>query len=267
MATVDISKQVFGYLQEFGLNDKEINIYLTLLKTGPSTIMDLARKTAIKRSTTHNNVEELIKKGLVSQTNYGERRMVIAEDPEKLKFLLEQRKWDVQKLEKNMTDIVGEIYNLVPKARENSRMEVKYYEGSKGVKLIYEEALRAKELRSFVNIEKVIQHLPDNGDLFLEAQKKNKNLKLWEIVEDSAISREFSKQFSKSPNYFYKFSPTDLTVTAVDILIFDDKVGIITLGQDMSVSGTVISNPNYYNNMKAVFDFVWNTIPESKSIK
>src|SRR5690606_37463094 len=141
MTDLNVSKTVIGYLQEFGLNDKEITIYLTLLKVGPSTIMDLARKTGIKRSTTHNNVEELIKKGLVSQTNYGERRMVIAEDPEKLKFLLEQRKWDVNKLEKNMPEIVNEIYDIVPKAKQNSLVEVKYYTGEKGFKEVCQRSL------------------------------------------------------------------------------------------------------------------------------
>ena len=141
MTEITISKTVLGYLQEFGLNDKEITIYLTLLKSGPSTIMDLARKTGIKRSTTHNNVEELIKKGLVSQTNYGERRMVIAENPEKLKFLLEQRKWEVSRLETNMDQIVGEIFQIVPKARENTLSEVKYYIGERGFKEVCQRSL------------------------------------------------------------------------------------------------------------------------------
>ncbi|MDQ7021103.1 MAG: helix-turn-helix domain-containing protein [Candidatus Dojkabacteria bacterium] len=112
MDKVDVNLKVF--LTEFGLTDREINLYLALLKTGPNTIMNLSRKTKIKRSTTHNNVEELIKKGLVSQTNYGERRMVVAESPEKLKFLIEQKRWAVQKMEQGLPEIVKLIDKMVP---------------------------------------------------------------------------------------------------------------------------------------------------------
>src|SRR3990172_12433706 len=112
-----IDKPIKNFLIDFGLTDKEITVYLSLLKTGPNTIMNLSRETGIKRSTTHNTVEELIKKGLVSQTNYGERRMVVAEDPKKLEFLLEQKRWEMKKLEDNLPDIVKTIYENVPKAK------------------------------------------------------------------------------------------------------------------------------------------------------
>lgn len=129
-----VDRKVMDYLSEFDLTEREIIVYLTLLRTGPNTIMNLARETGIKRSTTHNNVEELVNKGLVSQTNYGERRMVVAEEPDKLKFLIENRKWTINKLEKNMPDILKSIYELVPNANDNTSVKVKYYTGENGFK-------------------------------------------------------------------------------------------------------------------------------------
>ncbi len=255
-----IDKPIKNYLIDFGLTDKEVTVYLTLLKTGPNTIMNLARETGIKRSTTHNTVEELIKKGLVSQTNYGERRMLVAEDPKKLEFLMEQKRWDMRKLEDNLPDIVKSIYDTVPQARENSEVGVKYYEGQNGVKSIYIEALKSKELRSYVNMEEVLKALPDNGELFLDAQIKNSELILKEIVQDSEIAREHTSQFSKNKRYMYKFSPKSLSISALDILMFDGKVAIVSLGHDTKVSGMVLSSQYYYENMKHLFDFVWDII-------
>src|SRR5260221_13055638 len=107
-----IDKPIRNFLIDFGLTEKEIVVYMTLVRSGPKTIMNLARETGIKRSTTHNTIEELIKKGLVSQTNYGERKMVVAEDPDKLKFIMDQKKWDVQKLEKALPDTIKEILEM-----------------------------------------------------------------------------------------------------------------------------------------------------------
>ncbi|MEP7103801.1 MAG: helix-turn-helix domain-containing protein [Candidatus Dojkabacteria bacterium] len=255
---VNSEKAVKSYLLDFGLNDKEVVIYLTLLKTGPSTIMDLSRKTGIKRSTTHNNVEELIKKGLVSQTNYGERRMAVAEDPEKLKFLLEQRKWDVNKLEKIMPDIVKSIYDTVPGAKETTKVEVKYYEGHKGVQLIYKEAFGSKELRSYVNLAEVSKGFPDNGQLFLDAQKKSTSLVVYEILDNSDESLASAKLFSKNQNFKYKVSPMNMNLSAVDILMFDNKVALVNFKD--SITGVIIDNKDYYENTKAIFDFMWNIL-------
>lgn len=256
--SLKIDKSVKNFLLDFGLTEKEITVYTTLLKTGPNTIMNLARETGIKRSTTHNTVEELIKKGLVSQTNYGERRMVIAEDPDKLKFLMEQKKWDINKLEKNLPDIIDTITHMVPTSRETNTSEVKYYTGEKGIQLIYNEALKAKELRSYANIKKIFEIFPDNSDIFTQSHKNNKDLNLWEIVEDSDIARNYAEKFTAKERYHYKVSPVSFTAGALDVLIFDGRVAIISVKE--GVTGMVISNEDYFNNTKEVFDFVWRSL-------
>lgn len=257
--SLKVDKSVKNFLLDFGLTDKEITVYTTLLKTGPNTIMNLARETGIKRSTTHNTVEELIKKGLVSQTNYGERRMVIAEDPDKLKFLMEQKKWDINKLEKNLPEIIGNIYQSVPTARENTLVEAKYYQGIKGVMSIYEEALRSKELRSYVSIEKLHKIFPENLDLFVEAQKKNKDLKIWEIIEDSPQTREITKVTSLSERYQFKFLPTGMDLTTADTMLYDGKIGIINADQN-NPTGIILNNKDYYQNSVTLFDLLWKLI-------
>lgn len=260
MKDLSVDKNVLTYLQDFGLNDKEIIIYLSLLKYGPNTIMDLARKTEIKRSTTHNNVEELIKKGLVSQTNYGERRMVIAEDPDKLKFLLEQRKWEVSKLERSMDQIVSEILQVVPKAKENSEVEAKYYIGKEGTSLIYKEAFLAKELRSYVNLAAVAGVFPENSELFLKIQNKNRSkLMVKEIIDGSLESAEIAKKFKTHANFQFKSAFQKLNLSAIDILIYSNKVAFVNF-KDNTVTGTVITNKDYYENSVAIFEFIWGII-------
>mgnify|MGYP001185020763 CR=1 FL=1 len=254
-----VDKSVKNFLLDFGLTDKEITVYTTLLKTGPNTIMNLARETGIKRSTTHNTVEELIKKGLVSQTNYGERRMVIAEDPDKLKFLMEQKKWDINKLEKNLPDAIKSIYETVPSAKANSLVEAKYYQGLKGVMSIYEEALRSKELRSYVSIEKMDRIFPENLDLFVEAQKKNKELIIKEIIEDSPKSREITQVTSKSDRYQFKLLPEGIDLTTADTILYDGRIAIINADQN-NPTGIILNNNDYYKNSVALFDLLWSLI-------
>jgi sugar-specific transcriptional regulator TrmB len=255
---VKLDKNMEEFLAEFELSDREVAIYITLLQTGPNTIMNLARETGIKRSTTHNNVEELIKKGLVSQTNYGERRMVVAESPDKLQFLLDQKKFKVQKLEKNLPSVIDQINSMVPESDARNEVEVKYYDGNSGIELIYEEALSAKELRSYANVEKILEAFPDNESKFTEYHAKNSELKLWEIVEDSKASRKYAEKFAEKKRYNYKFTTNAIALSAIDVLIYDGKVGIINIKDGLT--GIVITNEEYYENSKAIFDFIWSIL-------
>lgn len=143
--SIKIDKATKNFLLDFGLNDKEIICYITLLKTGPNTIMNLSRETGIKRSTTHNIVEDLIEKGLVTQTNYGERRMIMAEDPKKLQIILEQRKWEMKKIEDVLPKAIKTIMSIIPQDKIDKHPEVKYFNGIKGFKEVNRKALEKAE--------------------------------------------------------------------------------------------------------------------------
>ena len=256
MAELNVSKTILGYLQEFGLNDKEITIYLTLLKSGPSTIMDLARKTAIKRSTTHNNVEELIKKGLVSQTNYGERRMVIAEDPEKLKFLLEQRRFEVNKLEASMDQIVNEIHQVVPNARENSRVEVKYYDGERGFKEVCQRSiLNSKNEVLFISNKDEWRkvYTEEYGKEYYIPARKKKRVFLRELMTDTPKAKEFKlddknnlRQSKILPKKFEFNTTLIITDRDVSIMVSTEPYKAISI-EDKDVVGT----------FKNIFENLW----------
>jgi len=58
MSTVDL-------LSSFGLDEKEGRVYLGLTKLGWTTILDLSRRSQIKRSSLYRVIERLVAKGLV----------------------------------------------------------------------------------------------------------------------------------------------------------------------------------------------------------
>lgn len=259
---MSIPKSIEKFLIDFGLNEKEISIYLALLRSGPSTVMDISRDTAIKRSTTHNTVEELIKKGLVTQTNYGERRMVVAEDPEKLNFLLDQKKWQLKQISDALPQAISQIYNIVPDIKSTTDVEVKYYEGSSAIRSIYREVLKTNELRSYVNINKIFEVFPENPQLF-PAEVDKGHLKMWEIIEDSPTSREYIKTVDKK-NYKYKtFSDKWNSKMFFDYMIFKGHIVIISAeGQPATVKAVMIINDSIYENAKLLFDMMWDLLPE-----
>lgn len=254
-----VEKSIKNFLVDFGLTEKEITCYLTLLRTGPNTIMNLSRETGIKRSTTHNTVEELVKKGLVSQTNYGERRMVVAEDPNKLEFLLEQRKWDMKKFEENLPSIIKTINESIPKVKENTSVNVKYYTGEKGFKEVCQRSIRNadNEILFISNLEewyKVYTEDYDNNHYIPSRLKNNIYLRLLStrskniekiVGLDSKLQREV------------RLLPENVDFDGT-IIIYKNEVSIMISSEPYTA--TVIENPDIYKTFLGIFEGFWNYV-------
>lgn len=79
-------------LKKLGFSEKEAQVYLTLLKVGPSPASTLASRVGMKRVTAYNVLDSLKEKGLVSFRSSGRCRRYIPHDPEHLLRRLESQK-------------------------------------------------------------------------------------------------------------------------------------------------------------------------------
>ena len=71
-------------LAELGISDRQTDIYLTLLKLGPSSIRDIATSAGLNRGTAYEELKRLRKMSLVTYFPQGKRRFFCAEPPEVL---------------------------------------------------------------------------------------------------------------------------------------------------------------------------------------
>lgn len=248
-------------LNRFGLSDSEATVYLSLLENGPSSVMDLSSNISIKRSTTHNIVEDLIKLGLVTETFVGSKRKVVAEHPERLKSIIENKKYELRQLEDNAPQLINTLNKVIPREKDTTNVEIKYYKGITNVMSIYNESAKARDFRAYVNCEKLTHFFPGNVDKFLEAHSKRKDMNVREIMENSEASRAYARRMPKK-RYFCKIVPEGFNLSVIDYMMFDGKVAIINLKEN--ASGIMITNDDYYDNAKEIFDLVWSILPDYK---
>jgi len=251
-------------LEEFRLSTNEANLYIALLKNGHSTILELAEYTGINRATTHVNIESLTQKRLVTQIKKGQgsRRSIMAEPPEKLHALLKEQKAKIEAAEQQLPKIITELSNLREFAQKNnsSNMEIRYYKGKNEVRFIYDEVLKANEIRTYANTAELLKIFPVNMQKFITAHKKNPNMRIWEIMEDSNETREYIKQMPPD-RFFYRLITKRLPLpSATDYLIFDGKVAVIDAPQGI-INGLLIENTNFYTSSVAIHKFVWSYLP------
>lgn len=118
------------YLQEIGLSDKEAAVYLALLATDNSSVIELANKTKIKRPTVYVILENLSKKGLVSETTVSKKTHYQAEPPERLETFTERQKITLDERAKRLKDIIPQIKSVQRESGE--RPVVRFFEGREG---------------------------------------------------------------------------------------------------------------------------------------
>lgn len=193
------------------------------------------------------------------------QKLVAAYEPENLKELVESKIASAKAVQQGFPEILKFLNSSQSKENTDSEAEIKYYKGKNGVKKIYEEVLSAEEVRSFVNIEEIAQVFPENFPLFDNAFKKNSNMKMYEIVENSPEAKIRFSNSIKRERYYYKFLPKDMKLTAQDILVYENKVAIINFKEKSS--GIVLRNEELYNNFKMLFDFIWSILPEEEDNK
>ncbi len=254
-------KTVVEYLQKLDLSETEARIYLTLIENGPKRVRELAELVGLKRTTAYLYIDALIGKGLAAEEMKGSGTVIIANPPQRLQYLVDQKYKTAKSLHLELPDVLKAIKTSYSQSKSpEEETEIKYFKGMNNVKAIYEEAFKGNELRSYVYLAEPEIIFSDNITLMNSAFKKNKNLKIKEIVDDSSFSRKETQLLSINRNYSYKFMSKNLKLTAEDILIYDGKVAIINMKGKMS--GVVIHNIDYYNNSKELFDFIWKTLPE-----
>ncbi len=120
-------------LEEAGLTQGEIKVYLALLKLGKVSAGPITQESALHRSRVYEALTRLVNKGLVSYTNKAQTKYFQANNPEELLDYLEEKKRNVQTLLPQLKAL---------QAKPEEAYETAVYEGFRGLKSIFENAKR-----------------------------------------------------------------------------------------------------------------------------
>lgn len=233
-------------LREFGLSENEIAIYIALLKTGTTTANRLAELTGIKRSTTYDNLQLLMNKGLASKAEKGKVSYFTAAEPKKLVNLLEEKKQQVEK-------IVPQLKALQKVAEE--KIGVTYYEGKKGVFTVLNDVFAEKtDELLFYGSRKMALISQKHYPVSFVHKRAEMNIPLRAVLaeEDRGDPVYTDKKIGKlSKLRFAK----GLNQIKANVFIYRDKVALMTSVDNPA--GIIIKNKEVLFQQKQIFDLLW----------
>ena len=243
--------QISEQLLQFDLNKSQAEVYLALLELGQTTVIKLSQKTGIKRTTIYEVLAELEKKHLVAQTKKGTKRLFVAEEPENLERILEEKKAKLEKLMpilKSLTNTTGE------------KPVIRYYEGLEGIKDVYRDTLKYKgELVAYVT-ENIFANLGQEfADEYVEKRVKAQitgrviGPNTQEIIEYKKTDQKNLKETRIVDKEKFPFS--------IEMNIYGNKVAFMSFSEQL---GLIIESNEIAKNMKFLFELAWLGVEEKK---
>lgn len=236
-------------LIQLGLTELEAKAYLALLSLGSATALPIARKAKIKRTSIYNFIDHLIDMGLVSKTSRNSRTVFVAEPPERLSSILEEKK---EILDKNLESL------KLLFAQNTEAPIFRYVRGAVAIKEFYKDSLKmkGKTLRAITPKEATISYLgiPFTNRI-IEKYAKNEIKELilrhcGQIASHKYKSPEDAKKFMRE----VRTMPQGIDLK-FSIVIYDDTVGLFAPISENY--GFVIQSKSFAHLMIVFFDQMW----------
>ena len=242
-------------LQNIGLNEKEIEVYLVTLELGTQPASTIARRIKIPRNTTRFLLDKLVDKGLIKKTKRANTQLYTPEEPKNLVNLLESQRVDQNAvIDKKVGQLKEVMAELESRYRpESTKPKVTFYEGDDGLIKVYEDTLTASEdLRSFANFDSMHGVLPDYFKTYYERRVKNQ-IKIRSIHPDTSLARERAKN-NKKEMRDSRLIPSDKYTFTPEIQLYNNKVNITSFKERL---GIIIESQEIYEVMVVAFELAW----------
>jgi sugar-specific transcriptional regulator TrmB len=230
-------------LKKLGLDEKEVQVYLILLRFGTISASKISKETNIDRTTCYRYLNSLINKGLVSNVIQNNVKYFNAAHPEKILK-------DIKEKEEEFTKLLPELINLSNLPKEDTTAEI--YHGENGLKTVLREILRNKEDHLVLGDEGHFQEIfPIFFEQFINECNRNK------IKERILCTESVLKKVKK---FDYKYSITKAlpseNIFPTTTLICKNK--IVLFNWQLPYNAIVITNKDFANNYRNYFELLWN---------
>ncbi|MCK5123333.1 MAG: helix-turn-helix domain-containing protein [Candidatus Pacebacteria bacterium] len=254
---------MFKSLKQIGLKEKEIKIYLAILKLGSISAQNIAIETGVKRTTVYLVLERLKQIGLVGEIIQKNKKIFFAEKPEKLLKIAQIKKKEIEKEEKRIKDILPQLERILKNKTTESKEEIRHFQGIEGTWNIIENILKSRKDLHVIFPGKTYEHL-GLSRILSDVTKKRRQIggtKAYVITDYHAHNKKLYREGDTDFREI-RFLPTVKNFDS-GMLLYNNKVALISLQK--SYSSILIKNETIYLLVKFMFDSLWKEL-EGKNL-
>jgi HTH-type transcriptional regulator, sugar sensing transcriptional regulator len=240
-------------LEKLHLNQKQTELYFTLLQMGSGTIQEISQKAGLKRTTAYSILDNLIQRGFVTLSKKGAHRLYFAEDPQKLPRVLEVEAEAIKQRQRELLEVIPQLASLYN--AHATKPQIKFYEGLGGLKQAFDETLElgaGEEILAYSSAESIHTYLGDYVAYYLSERVK-RGISQRAIAEDSPSAREHLNN-DQAERRTTRLVDKELYPFSNEINIFRNKTMIVSY---RDLLGVVIESADIARTQKAIFELAW----------
>jgi HTH-type transcriptional regulator, sugar sensing transcriptional regulator len=238
-------------IQQLGYRPHEVKVYLASLEMGESTVIELAQKTKLPRTSVQAIVLKLHNEGLLNVFLKKRVKHWVAENPEKLLIHLKER-------EAGLKNIMPELQAM--RYETGLRPTVRLYSGKDEIMKIMDDILETKHhLTGILPWEEWVNFIgPEFIDDFIN-ERSQRHLKIRLIVPRTASSAKL-KATDNTKLRSTRFLKDSSAVKNASF-IYANKTAIISLNKRLPL-GIVIEDIDTAQTMTMLFENLWSQSAE-----
>jgi sugar-specific transcriptional regulator TrmB len=247
-------------LEEIGLSEKEVSVYLTLLEIGSGKVQVISRISRLNRTSIYDILESLTQKGLVSRYKKGGASYFNALEPDRLLTYLDRETEERQILAERQKGRIADILPQLVSMQDiyaAGKPKVRFFEGEKGMREAYEDTLTTKEtILAYANVQTMHEGLPEFFPEYYR-RRAGKDIFIQAIVPQNRLSYERSKHDQEEMRSI-RFLPDAETDFSPEVNIYENKVLIASWKEKMAI---IIESKELADLQRLTFELLWKTLP------
>lgn len=241
-------------LEKIGLSRNEARVYTGVLESGPSSVLEISRKSGVKRGTVYEILPELKSKKLVRETRRGTKRLFVAAKPSVLLKRVEEQR-DLLKT------ILPELHNLTKSA--GTKPKVLFYDTTEGLRDAYEDTIHSKptEILSVASVKGATEVLGQEWAENYVSRRVDAHIPARLICVDTPKDFAYWSKKDREQKRQTKFLQQE-NPSKTDLQIYGDKVMFHAFSG--STLALIIESPEIAGFMRSFFETMWRLLPKSE---
>lgn len=247
-------------LQNIGLSDKEVLVYLQLIETGTGSAFDLSKQTDMPSSTIYVMLRNLEQKGLVTRGINKKTAKFYALEPENLYKYLNSKQTQIinqrQELDRNFSQLTALF-----QSRQDKPI-FKLYTGQDGLQALEQDANQidgvvAPILYAFtpLDIMNDLNLTSSTADYRLQRKQHLKVIYTHKDGIQNFTDRQLLREARFLPRQQFPFNSGIVIAPNHSVRMYSYKNGFI---------GVWIENLDMANSLKTIFDLCWKNAQKEK---
>ncbi len=243
-------------LQELGIEENRARIYLACLELGKGTVIEIAKKAGVKRTTVYDNLSFLLRKSLITEIYESNHHYFVANPPKRIRDLVKEK----EELAKEILPQLNSLFSAFP-----AKPKIQYFHGTKGIQeaawdpvsCTSKEVYYVGDMKEYYTILRV----NDFNKTFVEERVK-RGIFAYGIVKDDNDVLEFLHPSKNNSELREVRIAPRTTVLKIFMQLYDYKVGVIsTKGEGYAL---IIESRDFFETQKSFFDTLWSISKQYK---